>query len=226
MRSRKPLPCTVVVEGVNDAWALRTLLVARGVNPPGLTGRRVDVTYLSEFGKAGGVEAFAKDIPRRHEAASAGHAIGFVFDADDQPAARAASMLHRLRGVGLREGATLGPEGLLEPADHGVTVGCWMMPDNAAEGAIEAVLLAMVSGREGLLAHARAATAAARAEHGSDLRDQDVPKAELQAFLAWQKEPNALYGVSVQKGLLNAGASVADGFVRWVERLLAASEGS
>ena len=213
--------CVLLVEGVNDAHAIRQVFFERGINGADEAGWKIGVkpagsALQNGFPKL--LQAIKDLVPTV--------ALGFVFDADAEPRDRWRSMRARLAKQGVELEEALPAEGALGVSGRGVHAGCWMMPDNAAKGAVEDFLLGMVPKQEKLMRHAEAATEEARSRHEAAYRDpEDVGKARLQSFLAWQREPNALYGISVKRGLIDSKAASADAFAAWAKRLLVASGG-
>lgn len=227
--------CRIVVEGKVDMLAISQILMCRKINPKGKAGRRVQVVSAAENEEeedpGGGVSRlFEKLKVEEQNARTSGQVIGYVADADEDAHARYAQIRDRLKEVDLTVPSET-DSGFLERSAGGAWLGGWVMPDNTTSGSLETMLLAMRSGTPALIEHASAATQIAfelnpfdRDQRPQGLKEVDLAKAELHAYLAWHRKPSLNFGMSFQRKRLDADSSAADGFVEWVERLLARAE--
>lgn len=111
-------------------------------------------------------------------------------------------------------------EGCLVPYREHRRFGVWIMPDNQAAGMLEDFLKPCVdTGRDRLWEHACSSTRRAvdlGARFGEDLRS----KAELRAWLAWQKKPGRTLGIAVEEGYFDVAKDpVVKAFLDWFRRL-------
>ena len=223
--------CRILVEGKIDAVAIGNLLHRRGINPRERQRWRVEVVEVGEDAKeGGGVTQLLRRLPTEEKNRRLGGASGYVADADASAEDRWASIRDRMAGVGLRvPDDTTG--GVVERSAGGAWLGAWVMPDNASPGALEGWLLTMAPPeRQELVRHAKEATERAFGIHPhaeqrpGGLREADRGKAELLAYLAWHRKPSTNFGVSFERGRLDADAAAAGPFLKWARSLLEAAE--
>ena len=221
------------VEGIDDAHALRNLLWSKGWDEEaiGIQSERksmsvgrliVDPTgdpSRDESGNDDGVlRALRAGLP------VAQYAIGIVLDADGDR--RVAQRWDQVRGIldplGMELPKEIDPEGYVGVYIDGtlrVNVGVWLMPDNRREGGIEAFLADLAGADNPVLRHARASTQSLIDAYPDIIPKSKRKKAELRAFLAWQKEPGCAYGVAIRKRYFDGDPTAAQAFVAWFARV-------
>lgn len=148
--------------------------------------------------------------------------VGLVVDANGDPEARwatirAAFAEFEAAPFGFTLPATYPTEGVVAEGHERSFVGVWMMPGDNRPGAVESFLDSLVPRTE-LWSHAVEATHAARAK-GALFPDKDLLRAQLRAWLAWQKTPGAPYGRAIDSGYLASTSPQADALVAWFRRL-------
>ncbi len=96
--------------------------------------------------------------------------------------------------------------------------GAWIMPDNAAAGALEDFTASLVPPDDALWRRAGEAVDSIPEEHR---RFPPVrrSKAHIHTWLAWQESPGSPMGQAITKGDLDANAPAAMEFVGWLRRL-------
>lgn len=213
------------VEGIDDQWSLLSLLHRHGVDYP--PGRKPWDTppELPLFQQAGSVEGLLDSIATNVKA-STGRPVGFILDADAPIASRWKAVRDRLARVGVSAaGDVPPPDGFIgESTDYKVpAVGVWLMPDNVRDGKLEDFLADLIAEGDGLIGHARKATAEARGL-GAAFSDPDVIKAEVHSWLSWQEEPGKPYGQAMMARYFRHDAAVAARFVAWFRRLYGLAE--
>jgi len=147
--------------------------------------------------------------------------LGVVLDAD----AEMTSRWGRLSAALSQAGYTSVP---FQPAAQGtivveeglVPVGVWLMPDNAATGAIEDFISRMIDATDKLWPKALADVDAIPQEHRR-FRVSYLSKAVIHTWLAWQEEPGTRLGQVFRKKYLDPQHPSAELFVTWLRRLLA-----
>lgn len=115
------------------------------------------------------------------------------------------------------------PNGLVLPgAVEGFRFGLWIMPDNRAEGALEDFLRSLVRPGDRLWTHAVEATRQAE-EKGAEFGNRRRSKAEMRAWLAWQKTPVSIYQHALTDGVFGANhrdrSDVVARFLHWFQRM-------
>lgn len=147
--------------------------------------------------------------------------FGIVVDADVDPQARWHSIRSTLNAQGYAEvPERLGPDGIILPATpHRPRFGAWIMPDNAAPGALEDFAATLVPDGDTLW------SVAGEAVDGIPDENRRFPavrrsKAHMHTWLAWQAYPGSPMGQAIGKGDLDAHAPSARRFVSWLRRLM------
>jgi hypothetical protein len=198
----------LLVEGKDDLHVLNTLLEHHAVP------MRFAVQQME------GIKRLLENVAVRLKLTDM-KSLGIVLDADVDLGSPWASLGNSLRAAGYAnvpdEPAPNGT--IVQPPDglHPV-VGIWLMPDNKLPGILEDFLMFLVPDGDSLLEYAKAATAGIP----SDLRRfkaVDRVKAEMHAWLAWQKKPGLPFGASITAKYLSADATQAKGLIDWVRRV-------
>lgn len=216
-----PKENVLVVEGPNDLHAILHLLRKAGVLAENLDG---DSSPL-EIVAVGDKKKVIKNIgPRSKESNRV--RVGFVLDADhysgDPPGLQPTwqSVCDQLQRIGATPPSTPAPHGYIDNLDEtSRRIGIWIMPDNSSNGAIEEFLISLVDPQQLLMRFSKSTTKEARESHGATFRESQTSKAELSCWLAWQDEPAAKYGESVQAGRFDLGQPAAVHFCEWVKQL-------
>lgn len=194
----------VYVEGRDDEYVIRHLLIRRGVDLDGLP------EFVDSRDKQGVLDAIRVAV-----GAGTGGSVGFVLDANDDPDATWRAVGSRLRRAGVDAPDRIPRDGFVgESVEFGTRVGVWLMPDNRRTGALEDFLRDLIELGDRLLPHAEASTAGAK-ELGARFRSVDTNKAVLHTWLAWQREPGRPYGVAIKAHYLRDDSDAACRFVRW-----------
>jgi hypothetical protein len=200
------------VEGADDEHSIGHLLLRRGFVP----------ATLPELHDSGGKTEVLKAI-RVSIGAGTGSSLGFVLDANDDPAETWQSVRSRLGMVGVEAPDELPAHGFVgESEEFRTRVGVWLMPDNRRTGALEDFLRDLVTDGDPLLLHAEKSTSVAK-QRGARFVAKDVKKAVLHAWLAWQQEPGRPYGAALQAHYLRDDSEAAVRFVAWFSRVFGIS---
>lgn len=151
--------------------------------------------------------------------------FGLVVDANGDAQARWDSIRNTLESEGYGGvPKQLAANGMIVPGtSHRPMFGAWIMPDNAATGAIEDFAARLVSDGDALWSHA---TDAIDRIPETDRRFPPVrrAKAQIHTWLAWQESPGSPMGQAITKGDLDARAPLAEAFVAWLRRLMVGEE--
>lgn len=196
------------VEGADDEHSIGHLLIRRGFVPE----------TLPNLQDAGGKREILRAIGVSIRAGT-GSSLGFVLDANADPGSTWESVRSQLEKVGVSAPRRMAVDGFVGKSEEFRTrVGVWLMPDNLRTGALEDFLRDLVAHGDPLLRLAEQSTTAAKGI-GARFPDQDIKKAELHAWLAWQKEPGRPYGVAIQAHYFRDTSATAERFVTWFSRL-------
>lgn len=191
------------VEGQDDLHALLHLLLRRGVQLD-------DIAIAERGGTTEMLRVIAPEVRAR-----TGGVVGFVIDANDQPRDRWRAVVNRLREVRVDvDVESPSEQGFIGGSAYGTRVGVWLMPDNLRPGAIENFLRDLIASDDALFGLATEATQRAT-ELGASFKPGDRRKAQLHAWLAWQKEPGLPYGTAIRARYFNDASRVADRFLDW-----------
>lgn len=217
MREPNAVRSRLWVEGRDDQHALMHLLTRHGL-------------VYEEGRPSGGLPEIRRSDPEGREGVlesmdairfcTAGQAMGFVLDANRSLDGCWQSVRDRLGAVGVAGLPSAVPsDGYVgESTEYQARVGVWIMPDNAVEGALESFLETLISDGDAVYRHARKATGVAKGL-GARFREIDTAKANLHAWLAWQKNPGRPYGVAVRSEYFGHDSPEARAFVGWFRRL-------
>lgn len=203
---RPATPRFLYVEGKDDEHAIGQLLIRRGADPQSIP------QFKDSGGKQGVLRAMKVSI-----GAGTGKSLGFVLDANDDPANTWAAAASRLREAGVRAPNEIPAGGFVgESHKFGTRVGVWLMPDHRRAGALEHFLEDLVSKDDPLLPHARESMRQALLL-GAQFSDADAGKALLHTWLAWQAEPGRPYGVAIKARYLKDDSDAARRLVAWFD---------
>lgn len=207
----------LLVEGKNDAHAIRHLLTQRGFGYGGY-GDEPPPPLPIFSAPAEGIDRLLAQVGVKVRS-STGRAVGFVMDTNDCPQDRWRAVASRLCEVGVDVDAEIPSTGFIgESRQYKTRVGVWLMPDNRRSGALEDFLADLVDPDDRLLSHARKATGEARTL-GAEFGEGDTQKAVIHAWLAWQREPGLPYGTAIRARYFTNDTPAADNFVSWFRRL-------
>jgi hypothetical protein len=217
----------LVVEGIDDKWSIIHLLIRHGIDYdskpwpekfPSIEDQDID-SRLSNISESG-VEVLLDRLENNIQL-SGGLPIGFVLDADSPLQSRWDSVKNHLSNVGVSDLPKMPPsEGFIgESETYRTKVGVWLMPDNQNDGKLETFLHTLIDEKDRLIDHAISATAEAKA-NGAEFSPNDAEKAQLHAWLAWQKEPGKPYGTAIRARFFkNESGPTATAFVAWFKKL-------
>ena len=208
-------PRYLYVEGPDDEHTVRHLMARRGFAS----------SWLPEFRATEGKDAMlaAMDTAIR---AGTRTSIGFLLDANDNPARRWQAVRSRLIRAGVRAPDTIPVEGFVgRSTEYGTRVGVWIMPDNRNPGSLEHFLGDLIPDDDLLISHAEKSTRIAK-ELGARFRDAHIPKAVLRTWLAWQRTPGLPYGTAIKAGFLAVEEDAADRFVLWFREVFGDPNGT
>jgi len=199
------------VEGKTDLHTIRQLLARHQIELDETTGPVVIKESGSDAGVLRAMQTAAK--------ASTHQSVGFVIDADISIADRWNAVRDRLKDLDMVFPAQPPAEGFIGESNTKARVGVWIMPDNQMdEGRLEDLVQTLVPTKDKLFPLAANATYSAR-QHGAEFPSQDVKKAELHCWLAWQKEPGVPFGVALKSKFLGHDSEVAVRYVTWFKKL-------
>lgn len=212
----------LLVEGVDDAHAIRNLCYENGIS-----------ICIHDDRYSGEIEIYASGGRDKNKIGSAiatrlnltelTH-LGVVVDADDDVDAAFQSVIAKLSRHAdwsypdvqddLTSDGWIG-EAKLSTGDS-VRVGVWIMPDNVSPGALEDFAAKLVPPNDRQWTHA-----------GDVVENIPEPrfkrshrgKAHMHTYLAWQDPPREPIGRSISSGTLHANSDLANRFVAWMKRL-------
>jgi hypothetical protein len=216
----KPARLELCVEGRNDLFALSNLMRLHGApdytsEPPAGWPRYA----VPQKGSERDVTELIRTItPLVLAGSDPLSSIGFVVDADNDPARRWTSIRDRLSAANVKSPGKIPLDGFVGKSADGCRVGVWMMPDNHGTGGLESFLLKLVPSTDPLRRYASRACFRAKAL-GAPFKQAHFEKARIHTWLAWQDEPGHPFGTSLHKGVFDHECSLAMRFVRWFKEL-------
>lgn len=144
--------------------------------------------------------------------------LGVILDGDADPHATWQGVRDRLASAsGERMQKQLQDQGTIWTLPSGLTVGVWVMPDNKSPGALESLLIGLLSQGDARLETIRACVEVA------DIKAHRRDKAILRAWLACRNEPVVYLSQAARDGTLPVTSKRLDDFEIWCQRMVDAS---
>jgi hypothetical protein len=227
-----PLP-VLFVEGKDDTSVVSNLLRRHGID----TARGDAHLRIQDKGDVDSVlETMAEAIK-----ANTDRPVGFVVDIDIVVTDRWAAVRDKISLAGGDSPAGCPAEGFIgQLIDYPHPFGVWLMPDCASDGGkLEHLIGTLIPSDDPLWDHAKDSTDTARskiewmngeleakgsADRWERFRDVDTIKAQIRAWLAWQREPGIQLGAAINDRILKCDSPVAIAFLKWVRKLYGFAE--
>ena len=143
--------------------------------------------------------------------------VGILIDADDNLSGRWTSIRDRLRQCGCLPPDELPEAGAIFPGPDGMSVGVWIIPNNALTGALEAFLSLLVPVADQNWSYAETCVAGIPQKPKTSQNWDN--KAILHTWLAWQEYPGKEPEQAFVRRYLDPKAEAAQALVAWLERL-------
>jgi hypothetical protein len=155
---------------------------------------------------------------------SAVERIGIVIDADENLNARWQSVSSLLEKAGYKDLPTSpDSDGTIVKQEFLPTFGVWIMPNNKIDGMLEDFLEFLVPDKATSLIWAKAVKCSREVleeiEEEKRFGDIHLSKAQIHAYLAWQKECGKAFGLSITAKYLQADNPNCENFVNWLKHL-------
>jgi len=145
-------------------------------------------------------------------------ALGLIVDADSSFSSRWDRIRNICLGLGGAPSENFPPDGLILDI-AGKRLGVWIMPDNKSDGMLENFCHALVpEDGKPLLDYARRCLDDAKAL-GASYKPDQVEKAHIHTWLAWQNPPGLRIGMALTKKILTPHSQTAKRFVSWFKEL-------
>ena len=151
--------------------------------------------------------------------------LGIVIDADDNlniQWQRVSSILQKADYANIPPQPD--PNGTVIEQENKIKFGVWIMPDNKIErGMLEDFLSFLIPDKDTNQVWAKAVKCSQEVlnEVGEETRFGEIhlSKAQIHAYLAWQKECGKPFGLSITAKYLQANNPNCEKFVNWLNRL-------
>ncbi len=221
----EPIP-TLYVEGKDDISVVNALLRRHGLD----TNRGDQYLKIQDQDN---VETLLANMPEAIKAAS-DKRVGFVVDIDIEIMNRWQAVRNRLNEINITTPEACPTTGFFgRLPDYLHDFGVWLMPDCKTDGQIlEHLIQTLVPADDPLWPHAQSSTAVAAnlvAEANAKSKPGDRKwkrfadkvriKAEVHAWLAWQRVPGASLGAAINDHILGHNSPEALAFLRWLKTL-------
>ena len=145
-------------------------------------------------------------------------AIGFLVDADDDPAARWDSVSNRLRSAGIDVPVTADPKGtIIAAAGDTPRIGIWMMPDNQSPGELEDFVAQMIPSGDPVWPLSQNYIDGIPAVHRK-FASGKILRAKIHAWLATREDPRQM-GLAIRTRDLDINGALCTRFTDWLDRL-------
>ena len=204
----RPHPRVLLAEGSDDMNVAIHILKAHGIENE--TVWVIDIKGNTNLRKVLSVELKSSVL----------ESIGILLDAEIDVNARWQSISDTLslHGYTLPHQAPQIGGAVLAPV-KGIAVGAWVMPDNTSAGMLEHFINKLVRSDDDLWQDSVEAVARVidSGKHRFPL-DHRI-KAELNTWLAWQKEPGINYGIAIKENYLDPKCGPGIEFFDWMKRL-------
>jgi len=141
--------------------------------------------------------------------------LGIVVDADLDIQARWDSLRSRLLSIGYTHFPSApDPNGTIIQNGALPKLGFWVMPNNTLPGELEDFAALLIEPDHTLWARAKDCVDQIPAQDRG-FPAQDLSKAYIHTWLAWQEEPGVPLGLAITKQYLDANTSTAQRFMQW-----------
>jgi len=145
--------------------------------------------------------------------------LGIIIDANMHLEARWQSLRRILRDAGYSNIPEFPlPEGTIINEDGLIIFGVWLMPDNQVPGKLENFIQFLVKPDDKLWDQAEECIKQIPVINRR-FSEQDLIKAQVHTWLAWQEEPGKPMGQAITKKYLDADAPYALELINWIHRL-------
>ena len=172
----------------------------------------------------GGIDNVFKATESNLEAAAyAVERLGIVIDADENLEKRWKRVKNILENAGYKDLPELpNPNGTIIKQDYLSTFGVWIMPDNQLRGMLEDFLSFLVPPNDKVWTKAIKSSKEVLEMEEETFSEIHLSKAQIHAYLAWQKEPGKPFGTAITAKYLQADNPHCEKFVEWLKRLFVA----
>jgi hypothetical protein len=204
----------MIVEGMDDVHSVVGLMKAH-VDWP-----KEEHLWPVHIHMGNGAEEILRDgVLASYLMSSVVKVFGVMLDADAKPNGRYDSIRAMCVGIFPDLPRNLAPEGIVVENADGHRLGVWIMPDNATEGCIDFFLKLLVPPKsKAVWEHAEESVEGAT-KLGCKLEGNNLAKAKLYTWLAWQETPGQSPGIALTKKVLDPASATAQSFVEWFRKL-------
>ena len=195
----------LIVEGVDDKYVAIQIAIRLGSIP------RFDVF------ERGPVEDLLRSIP--FDVRTPGYdTIGFLLDADDNPANRWDAVSNQLRSAGIDAPSTPNPNGTIICATDDIPrIGIWLMPDNQSSGELEDFVAQMIPDNDPVWPLSQGYIDRIPAGDRKFVSGK-VLRAKIHAWLAAREDPRQM-GLAIRARDLDTSGPLCTRFTGWLDRL-------
>lgn len=155
------------------------------------------------------------------EGSSAVEKIGIVIDADKELNSRWIKVLNILERAGYTNlPESPDPDGTIIAKEFSPTFGMWIMPDNVVtRGMLEDFLAFLVPENDRVWEKAVECSKEVLEMEAETFSEIHLSKAQIHAYLAWQKDCGKPFGQAITAKYLKADNPSCEKFVLWLKRL-------
>ncbi|MCC5874965.1 MAG: hypothetical protein JJU11_01980, partial [Candidatus Sumerlaeia bacterium] len=149
--------------------------------------------------------------------------LGIIVDANGSPSDRWNAVKDRLYKSGIEIPSEPTHQGVIANGmEPGWKVGIWMMPDNSNSGALEDFLLQLIPQKQEALKHHAGSSTEKALNLGGTF--ENLKKATLYTWLAWQEVPGLPYGTAIKSRYFETTSSLSSSFRSWFQDLFLPDE--
>lgn len=207
----------LIVEGTHDAIVLTQLFIRYGIKPP--KGYRNRIAYKQEFiVDAKGITHINAVLEQQLNTTDVTN-LGIILDANDKGAKARLDKIEKVISTTLNLSEPLH----LEPTENGtiwkykdqLTVGIWIMPDNASSGYLEHFVASMIDEKDKVWQFAQEKTDEILNTNYCLFTEAKQQKAALHTYLAWQEHPGLTVNTAIEAKYFRNKSPLTNRFVTW-----------
>ncbi len=143
--------------------------------------------------------------------------LAVVIDADEDIIGRWHSLKNKLYTIGYQIiPAVPDSAGTILFGDRLPNLGIWLMPNNKLPGMVEDFVAQLIPFQDKLWPRAQRVV---QEIPENERKFNQISKAQIRTWLAWQKEPGRPFGTAIDNGDFDVNAPHAQQFVNWLKRL-------
>lgn len=210
-----------ILEGIDDKLVLEHILFKKFksifINKELLNlihkGEKYGIKFMIEHGRDNLMRNIRARILSEVKVTKA-----IIYDANDTLEDSWKSLKNSLKDYDFSFPTKPAPDGTILISPEYGTLGIWVMPNNSLKGYLEDFLISAIKSDDQLFPFAKKTVEQVK-QMDQRFKDNDLSKAELYTWLAWQADPGKRFGTAVKAGFFDMENSQIQPFIQWLYRL-------